>query len=456
MESPLKEILKNITNVPKYGNPGSLIVFEPNAYPILSISENGTSSIIFAAAEIGQGRIFVTSSDKYIENFFKNSPDSALLWTNIKLWLTRGKFVKNEEIPNISIFDSVSDINVQLVKWIGTDTHKSELFLTQLLKKYLMSGGSLICGMCPRTWINMSYGKCLEECSLNKLISSCGICFSSFLCKIQTNYFSIELNVAEKSHLGDAIDLLSTSMDEILNLKHLIINGIMGLPCSISTKHLEKLHKILNNFIGSNYRPKIKEGVECEIGRSLLSVACQVYQKFSSCGIRVKAPYLEEFPGNFSDLEKPEATCAVITIKSKFDEFHSTGYYIAGGELVKIVVLEGNPNGWEVRVGCHTDELSTEKIMHRWPLVTTSVKLKKSFNLSSAFGGLIYLESPKGNSTIKIKFENVIEAPYYDVKKPDTVLQWSERRKSPGLWADLCGRVRRIIFYIKRNRLNFL
>ncbi len=441
MESPLKEILKNISNVPKYGNPGTLIVFDTNACPILTGDDN--SSIVFAAAEIGQGRIFVTSSDKYIENFFKNSSDSALLWTNIKLWLTRGKYVKNDEIINVKCVDSVSDIpqNVQLVKWIGTDTHKSELFLTQFLKKYLINGGSLICGMCPRTWINMSYGKCLEECSLNKLISSCGICFSPYPCKIQGNFFNIENNLAEISHLGDAIDLLSNNMNEIMRLKQLIINGIMGLPCSISTKYLEKLHKILYDFIGSNYRPTIKASVSCDIGRSLLSVACQVYQKFSSCGIRAKAPYIEEFPYNFSNIHKPETTCAVISIKSKFDEFHSTGYYMAAGELVKIAVLEGNPNGWEVRVGCHTDDLSAEKSIHRWPLITTNVKLKKSFSLTSAFGGLIYLESPKGNSTIKIKLENVIEAPYYDIKKPDTISQWHERRKAPGLWADLCGRV---------------
>ncbi len=78
---------------------------------------------------------------------------------------------------------------------------------------------------------------------------------------------------------------------------------------------------------------------------------------------------------------------------------------MAAGELVKIAILEGNPNGWEVRVGCHTDDLSAEKSIHRWPLITT-----KSFSLTSAFGGLIYLESSKGNSTIKIKLENVIEA----------------------------------------------
>ena len=366
----VKEILKNITTVPKCANQiGTLVVFEPNAFPILTGED--TTSIIFAAAEVGHGRIFVTSNDKYIEHFFSNSPDSALLWTNIKLWLMRGKFVKNDEIPNINAFNSVSDIpeNVKLIKWIGTDTHKSELFISQLLKKYLISGGNMICGICPRTWINMSYGKCLEECSLNKLIASCGICLTPFSCKIQSNCFSVENNLADSSHLGNAIDLLAENVEEIKNVSNLIISGIMALPCSISAKYLEKLHAILNKFIGSKYTPTGKASVSCDIGRSLLSVACQVYQKFSSCGIRVKAPCIEEFPGNFSNVDKPETTFAVITIKSKFDEFHSTGFYLAAGTLARVTVLEGNPNGWDIRVGCHTDDLSSESKLNRSNLI---------------------------------------------------------------------------------------
>ena len=443
MEISINEILKNVSKVPKYGNPapGTLIVFESNAFPILTGDD--TCSIVFAAAEVGQGRIFVTSNDKYIDNFFNNTPDLALVWTNIKLWLTKGKFVKNDEITNVNAYDSVIDIpeNVKLVKWVGTDCHKTELFTSQFLKKYLHNGGSLICGMCPRTWLNMSYGKCLEECSLNKLISACGICFSVGVCQIQTNYFSTDKNLASSSHLGRSINLLADNIGEIKNLNDFIINGIMSLPCSISTKHLEKLHKILYTSIESKYKPTLGSGVECDLGRSLLNVTCQVYQKFSACGIRVKAPNIDEFPGDFSTADPPETTFGVVTIKSKFDEFHSTGYYIAAGSSVRVVVLDGNPNGWEVRVGCHTDDLSTEPNLHRWPLITTNVKLQRSFNLSSAFGGLIYLESPKGSSTIKIKFENVIEAPFFDLTKPETITQWAKRRESPGLWADLCGRV---------------
>jgi hypothetical protein len=108
---------------------------------------------------------------------------------------------------------------------------------------------------------------------------------------------------------------------------------------------------------------------------------------------------------------------------------------------VRVTVLEGNSNGWEVRVGCHTDDLSNMNVLKRWPLISSTVKLSKYSTITSAYGGLIYLESPKGNSRIRIKLENVIEAPYYDLKKIETISNWSQRSRALGLWAELSGKV---------------
>jgi hypothetical protein len=104
-------------------------------------------------------------------------------------------------------------------------------------------------------------------------------------------------------------------------------------------------------------------------------------------------------------------------------------------------VVEGNPAGWEIRVGAHTDDLTTMEEIRRWPQLSVAMKLKKSMSVTSAFGGLIYLESPKGNSSIRVKIESVLEAPYYDLNRPETMSNWAVNRKSPGLWAELCGKV---------------
>jgi hypothetical protein len=58
------------------------------------------------------------------------------------------------------------------------------------------------------------------------------------------------------------------------------------------------------------------------------------------------------------------------------------------------------------------------------------------------------LDSPKGNSTIRIKLENVIEAPFIDITKPETISNWPNSAKASGLWAELCGRVSLLEVYL--------
>lgn len=147
MQELIDLILKNVNQVPKCGIPGSLVVFEPNAYPILTGDD--TSSVIFAAAEFGNGRVFAVSHELYIENFLKYPNEFGFLWPNIKRWLTR-QDLNDTEIKNIQEYSSVSDIpsSTKLINWVGTH-NKTDMFIAQFLKNYLSKGGSVICGVCP-------------------------------------------------------------------------------------------------------------------------------------------------------------------------------------------------------------------------------------------------------------------------------------------------------------------
>jgi hypothetical protein len=291
-------------------------------------------------------------------------------------------------------------------------------------------------------WTNFSHGKSMEEMSLNKFLTSCGICFSlTNFSSCKFNCFDVNKNSAMRAHFGNSINILADNMSEAVNLQSILINGLASLPNQVAPKYLEKLHKILYTFICSKYQPTSKTSVTCPIGRALLSICSKVYQRYSTCGIRIKAPNIEEFPGNYPSLDLPNTTTVIVEIKSKYDEFHCTGYYIMADSTVRVTVLDGSSNGWEVRVGCHTDDLSSMNVLKRWPLISSTVKLSKYSTITSAYGGLIYLESPKGNSRIRIKLENVIEAPYYDLTKIETISNWSQRSRAPGLWAELSGKV---------------
>lgn len=62
--------------------------------------------------------------------------------------------------------------------------------------------------------------------------------------------------------------------------------------------------------------------------------------------------------------------------------------------------------------------------------------------LSSAFGGLLFLESPEGESnSIKVRLHHVVLTPMYDLTDPNRESNWQyQRRDAQGLWADIAGR----------------
>jgi len=62
--------------------------------------------------------------------------------------------------------------------------------------------------------------------------------------------------------------------------------------------------------------------------------------------------------------------------------------------------------------------------------------------MSSAFGGLLFLQSPQGESnSISINVNHVVLTPTYDILDPNRGELWEYKRyNAPGLWADIAGR----------------
>ena len=287
--------------------------------------------------------------------------------------------------------------------------------------------------------------------SLNKFISSaCGVSFSADICAKNLNYFSVERNLALFSHFGNCFSTINQDLTASIRMKHLILNGLDALQTETAFKSIDKLEKLFRPHLTSQHLLTSSKSVTTELDVTMLSISAKIYQKYSSADIRVKAPNISEFPGDF--LTEPTATHGIVVIKSKFNEFHCTGYYIAAGTSIKVSVLEGSPTGWEIRISCHTDDLSSMQSLRRWPLVHAKTKLKKLMNLTSAFGGIIYLDSPNGNSTLKIKLENVIETPFFDLNRREN--NWNESAKAAGLWAELCGK--HIVFVVPSNSIRNL
>ena len=165
MEQPsaIASILHGIDEIPKYGRnkEDSLVVFDSSAWPILT-SGNDEACVVFAAAQLGKGRVFACAHHLYVDHLTTKPVLASLekLGANIRSWLLENECDKaltySDDIPSVEYFESVMDIpsSVRLLKWTGQH-HKTDLFISQLLRKYVINnGGALLCGASPSGKMN--------------------------------------------------------------------------------------------------------------------------------------------------------------------------------------------------------------------------------------------------------------------------------------------------------------
>jgi hypothetical protein len=102
------------------------VVFGEKAVPILT--GDTASCVVFAAAQYGRGRLFVTGHEAYMAHFVEGTPAFAQLWRNVKRWLLGAAAEGAAEgaaedadmtIPSIESYELVADIpaHVRLVRW---------------------------------------------------------------------------------------------------------------------------------------------------------------------------------------------------------------------------------------------------------------------------------------------------------------------------------------------------
>ncbi|KAI8479632.1 hypothetical protein Bbelb_426500 [Branchiostoma belcheri] len=228
--------------------------------------------------------------------------------------------------------------------------------------------------------------------------------------------------------------------EDISEASQLPKSGALVVVGGGNEKCIEKyLSKDLAQFL-PGYLPHIGEAIKNKTlqkcPRGTIALASMYLERSNG-----KAPGIEDFPGDFES--EPQVQCATVTITSEKHERHTTIYYLPAGTCLQVKsckIHSGTLSGWKIRVGAHTDKLSDHHKLHRWPNISVVKKLDQEMQLFSPYGGNIYLESPEYPSELTIMIENVVEAPCFDLTKPETVDNWQVSCQSPGLWAELAGR----------------
>lgn len=382
-----EDIIKDLNEIPCAGCPGELIVYGENAQAVFAY-EN-PKQVILAAAEYGDGRIFVCSHDYFGNNLLKddvNGLEKSFI-DNVKLWLSKGENIDFSSILDIYRSNETTDFNsFKMIKWIYRENLKHDII--EKLGRYVESGGSLFCAI--TTWAFMANKQSNEIDMHNFLTQHAGILLlgSSFGCPTR---LPVSKNQAKYSNFSRAIKKVSQDPTKLPKYCRALESvNILCRECLVDVDTIRQLkNSLVNESLKNNWCivPSEKKPVKKQEEKTVVNVLGKCLMQLDE-----KATNIEEFPGDYAEL--PDLLKNVeIEVSAGFNERLSTGYYLPAAIDMKVRVVEGDHKNWKVRVGAHSDDLTDRDRYTRWPIVTIIKNLEENeISLRSPFGGLVYLE----------------------------------------------------------------
>ena len=352
----------------------------------------------------------------------------------IKLWLTGSEHVDDSEIINLN--EAVSQgnhfENYKIIKFhhdheIDDETQNSIL-------RYVENGGGLFCASTPWGYLQIYPHKKLTDMCLYQFLKNYTGIFFTTECLSLPNESEVCHNKSKYSHFDIALERSCSNPNKIKKYSNTLQTGfdVLFSEGILNTDKMCELQEMVMNECkncGWHVIPSEKKPV-CDVEQlSAIKLIGKGYNYIEG----VKAPGIEEFPGDFK--QEPELLENIeLEISCQFQERVSTGYYLPAGTILVINICSGDYEGWMLRIGAHTDDLSQSCSLPRWPCVSIEKQLSsQQLSVSSAFGGLIYFESPNAG-TITVNLSNVVESPFVDLTKPETLNDWPRRRNALGLW----------------------
>ncbi|XP_051782621.1 TRPM8 channel-associated factor homolog [Erpetoichthys calabaricus] len=123
------------------------------------------------------------------------------------------------------------------------------------------------------------------------------------------------------------------------------------------------------------------------------------------------------------------------------EAWRSTGMYISPGESTTLEFpTEVLGLGWQVQIGCHSDNLEEWDDLCRAAVVIRRFRVNaKRVSVSNLWGGLIYIIIPEGCQigTVNVTIENAVSAPYFVFGKSSNAKWTDSIRNHPAPWAEL-------------------
>ncbi|MGE4285640.1 MAG: M60 family metallopeptidase [Phycisphaerae bacterium] len=452
LTADIADITEGVESIAAPGVPGRLSLFKPFVAPIAT--DNTLSQPTAAIGRTRTGRFLCFAHDGYFNPSEIARADTARFYENAIKWLTgREGRAKIAVIDNQPLTDLFIDSRYDAV--CITFDNRDEILASDLLvfrggklrekdidtaKEMFLRGKSIMTGLPGWGWRQLNAGKDLSECALNKLFVDYGLFFADGYSDAgESHTFAVLKEPVQSLNAAVAYEKLLKSVaagkqDNLTEYCRTVELAIESLPLDEPVF----MARMLKNARSDRVIPSEKSPVRRDDYLSRFALIAQARLQTSLPPNKIKAsPCSFDFPGRLA--LGAETVSKTVSLELAMQRWHSTGLYAGAGELFDVTLPPDAPP-LSLQIGTHTDKLWGLDQWKRFPQVTASIKLKGGVNTcASAFGGLIYIDVPRGYSgEIDVKIDGAFAAARYVLGQTKTA-DWKDIRRSPAPWAELEG-----------------
>jgi len=223
-----------------------------------------------------------------------------------------------------------------------------------------------------------------------------------------------------------------------------VLNGLSGKSWKKLTDQQRKdvqlaCYAASKSLIGKNAKGKLKV-VKDPGEKQILKVAGNYLNGLPAEKVPAH-PAAEDLFGEIP--KKAPRVSQMITIDPMVVRWHSTGLYVAPGEVVTLTFPEAwVGKGLKVQVSGHRDNISVKKSLMRLPTkpARSFVVDQKTVKVAGSFGGAIYIDTgneQRAGKPFQVKISHALKAPYFVLGETDVETWKNTLRKAPAPYADL-------------------
>lgn len=467
----LDVLLDGVAEISAPGVPGPLLVYGPEAFPVIVGGAGSAHAPVVAAGRWQEGRLVTLGHGGYFESATLNTADTGRLMTNALHWAAGAGAPGRTHIGVVSA-PSTREFRAYLIE-AGYDTvevvltaeslesvdvvaleiwNQSELEL-KALSDFVRAGGGLVTASTGWGWAQLHpHLDLVNDYSGNRLLAHVGIQWAyDWLERTSLAGYTVHGPPPELTHTGTALNAVEAHENGSRRLTQPEID--QALDSLVRTARFLSsddtlLAPRLRVLIDSVERERRWLSADQPVGKAdviaRLAATLFVLEHNHTPPESVRAhPAAMDFPGPVP----PDAPRLMrsLTINTAVPRWHSTGLYAAPGELVTVTVpaAVAEAGGFHVRVGAHSDGIWSRPEWERMPEISLRFPIVATETLvANAFGGLIYLEAPddSGLGRVTVEIKGAVAAPLFVLGETDPDAWRDEIRNAPAPWAEIAGR----------------